>query len=145
MAELKTRPTNQSVAQFIRALPDERRRQECQTLLELMHKATGAEPKMWGSSIIGFGDYHYVYASGREADWFPIGFSPRKQNLTLYAMGGWEPQAALLEKLITGWNPIHRSAHYGHWAPGPTSATDWPDIAATFASWNTRRKLPAQT
>lgn len=99
MAELKTRPTNQSVAQFIRALPDERRRQECQTLLELMHKATGAEPKMWGSSIIGFGDYHYVYASGREADWFPIGFSPRKQNLTLYAMGGWEPQAALLEKL----------------------------------------------
>jgi hypothetical protein len=98
MAELKTRPTGQSVPQFIRALPDERR-QECQMLVELMRKATGAEPRMWGPSIVGFGDYHYVYESGREADWFPIGFSPRKQNLTLYAMGGWEPQAALLDKL----------------------------------------------
>ena len=56
--------------------------------MKIMKKATKAEPKMWGPSIIGFGDYHYVYESGREGDWFLAGFSPRSQNLTLYMMGG---------------------------------------------------------
>ncbi|MBL8058042.1 MAG: DUF1801 domain-containing protein [Anaerolineales bacterium] len=99
MAELKTKPTGQSVARFIQAQADERRRAECQTLVDLMRQATGAEPKLWGTAIVGFGDYHYTYKSGREGDWFPIGFSPRKQNLTLYAMGGWEAFAPLLAKL----------------------------------------------
>jgi hypothetical protein len=62
-----------------------------------MKKATNAEPKMWGTSIIGFGDYHYKYESGRENDWFLAGFSPRAQNLTLYMMGGLDPE--LLKKL----------------------------------------------
>ena len=62
-----------------------------------MKRATKAEPKMWGPSIIGFGDYHYKYASGRENDWFMMGFSPRVQNITLYAMGGFDPD--LLKKL----------------------------------------------
>jgi hypothetical protein len=67
--------------------------------LDIMRKATGAEPKMWGSSIVGFGAYHYRYANGREGDWFLTGFSPRKQNLTLYIMGGFEQHAELLKSL----------------------------------------------
>lgn len=98
MAEIKTKPTGASVQAFIAALDDERRR-DCEALLGLMREATGAEPRMWGSDIVGFGDYHYVYASGREGDWFPIGFSPRKQNLTLYVMGGFQPFGSLLGKL----------------------------------------------
>jgi hypothetical protein len=84
MAELKTKKTSQSVEAFIKKLPDERKRKDAFTILEMMKKITGDAPKMWGTSIIGFGDYHYKYASGREGDWFRIGFSPRKQNLTLY-------------------------------------------------------------
>ncbi len=99
MAELKTKATTQSVVKFLNSITDEQRRQDCFTLLEMLKKATGAEPKMWGSSIVGFGDYHYAYASGREADWFLAGFSPRKQNLTLYSMGGFMQYEALLEKL----------------------------------------------
>jgi hypothetical protein len=98
MAELKTKKTEASIAQFVDAL-DEQRREDVQTLLALMQAATGAEPKLWGSSIVGFGDYRYVYASGRQGDWFLTGFAPRKGNLTLYVLNGFPGQDELLEKL----------------------------------------------
>lgn len=88
MAELKTRLTRASVEKFLEGIKDEKKRQDCYQLLKIMKKATKAEPKMWGTSIIGFGDHHYVYESGREGDWFLAGFSPRSQNLTLYMLGG---------------------------------------------------------
>ncbi|MBI4789128.1 MAG: DUF1801 domain-containing protein [Chloroflexi bacterium] len=99
MAELKTKVNDASVAKFLNGIKDEQRRQDCFTVLEMMKKATRAEPKMWGSSIVGFGSYHYVYKSGREGDWFLVGFSPRKQNLTLYLNVGFEQFDALLNKL----------------------------------------------
>ena len=99
MAELKTKPSDESVEEFLRQVPDERKRQDCFTLLEMMRTASGMPPKLWGGSMVGFGDEHYRYASGREGDWFLIGFSPRKQNLTLYLMYGVEDQKELLEKL----------------------------------------------
>jgi Domain of unknown function (DU1801) len=99
MAELKTKKNEASVAEFLQAIPDEQKREDSLTILALMQKATKAEPKMWGSSIIGFGDYHYQYASGREGDWFQLGFSPRKQNLTLYLLSGLEAQRDSLAKL----------------------------------------------
>jgi hypothetical protein len=92
MAELKTKVTKASVEKFIEGIKDERKRQDCYGLLKIMKKATKAEPKMWGTSIIGFGDYHYTYASGREGEWFVAGFSPRAQNLTLYMMGGFDQE-----------------------------------------------------
>ena len=97
MAELKTKVTRASVEKFLEGIKDEKKREDCFQLLKIMKKATKAEPKMWGTSIIGFGDYHYVYASGREGDWFLTGFSPRAQNLTLYMMGGFD--ASTLKKL----------------------------------------------
>lgn len=97
MAELKTKVTKASVEKFLQGIRDEQKREECFQILKLMKRATKAEPKMWGPSIVGFGDHHYVYESGREGDWFMAGFSPRVQNLTLYAMGGFDPQ--LLKKL----------------------------------------------
>jgi hypothetical protein len=99
MAENKTKATAQEPREFVAALADEGRRRDCTTLLEMMRKATGAEPKMWGPSIVGFGDHHYKYESGREGDWFVAGFSPRKQNLTLYFMGGFDGYDALLKTL----------------------------------------------
>ncbi len=90
MAELKTRVNDQSVTAFLDKVTEDQRRQDCYTILEMMKKATGAEPKMWGDSIVGFGSYHYKYATGREADWLLMGFSPRKQNLTLYFTPGFE-------------------------------------------------------
>ena len=98
MAELKTKLTNASVDKFLKGVKDEQTRADCYQIIEMMNKATKAEPKMWGTSIIGFGNIHLKYESGRELDWFPIGFSPRKQNITLYLMGGLE-QAELLGKL----------------------------------------------
>jgi hypothetical protein len=97
MAELKTQVTKASVDKFLAGIKDEKKREDCYQILKLMKKATKAEPKMWGPSIIGFGDYHYKYASGRENDWFVAGFSPRVQNLTLYMMGGLDSE--LLKKL----------------------------------------------
>ena len=99
MAELKTKLNNRSVERFLNSVPDKQKRQDCFTLLKLMQQVTRAEPKMWGSSIVGFGSYHYAYASGREGDWFVAGFSPRKQNLTLYIMAGFEQYDTLLQKL----------------------------------------------
>ena len=99
MAELKTQPNEQSVEDFLNSVADGTKRQDSFTILDLMGQVTGSEPIMWGDSIIGFGSYHYKYASGREANWFLTGFSPRKRNLTLYIMSGFEGYDELLRKL----------------------------------------------
>jgi hypothetical protein len=99
MAEPKTRPTKASVAAFIKRLPDERTRADCLTLIAIMEKATGEKAVMWGPSIVGFGRYSLAYADGSEADWPITGFSPRKQDLTLYVLGGFDGRAALLKNL----------------------------------------------
>lgn len=100
MSELKTQVNDASVEDFINAVPDEKKRADGFVLLELFKKITGETPKMWGTSIIGFGQYHYKSAKSRqEGDWLLTGFSPRKQNLTLYIMHGLENQKDLLEKL----------------------------------------------
>ncbi len=84
MATQKTKPTPASVDDFVKAIADPKRREDCLTLIALMKKATKCEPKMWGLSIVGFGDHHYRYESGGEGDTFILGFSPRKDALTLY-------------------------------------------------------------
>ena len=99
MVELKTKLTDASVDKFLKAIKDEQTRADCYQIVEIMKNATKAEPKMWGTSIVGFGDYHYKYASGQENDWFLVGFSPRKQNLTLYLMGGFDENKDLLKSL----------------------------------------------
>lgn len=99
MAELKTKPHDADVEAFLAAVPDAQKRSDSLVLLDLFRTVTGAPAKMWGTAIVGFGDYHYAYASGREGDWFVTGFSPRKQNLTLYCIGSYEPHAALLARL----------------------------------------------
>jgi hypothetical protein len=99
-AELKTKKTKASVSKFLGALADEQVRKDCKTLVGLMQAATGAKAKMWGSSIVGFGDYRYKSpATGREGDWFTMGFAPRKGTLTLYLMSGVHSHEALLSKL----------------------------------------------
>lgn len=99
MAELKTKPTTDSVTKFIATVPDADRRSDCQAIAAMMAKVTKKEPKMWGSSIVGFDDYHYIGASGREVDWFIVGFSPRAKAISVYLLGGLEHQAELLAKL----------------------------------------------
>jgi hypothetical protein len=99
MAELKTKMNDASVADFLNKIPDEEKRRDCFEILKIMKQATRVEPKMWGASIVGFGSYHYKYASGREADWMLTGFSPRKQNITLYIMSGFGRYRELLKKL----------------------------------------------
>jgi len=99
VAELKTKPTKQSVADFLKKIPDAQRREDCFTVAKLMEEATGDEPKMWGPSIVGFGTFHYKYDSGREGDWLVIGFSPRKGDLTLYLMMGFEKHGELMKQL----------------------------------------------
>ncbi|MEX2540688.1 MAG: DUF1801 domain-containing protein [Trueperaceae bacterium] len=84
MTELKTKPTADSVNAFLARVEDDQRSQDCLELLDLLRDVTKEEPKMWGSSMVGFGSYHYRYASGHEGDTFLTGFSPRKRNLTLY-------------------------------------------------------------
>ena len=99
MAELKTKETKASVEKFLNAIPDEKRREDCFKILQLMKQVTKEEPKMWGTSIVGFGKYHYKSErSSQEGDWFITGFSPRKQNLTLYIMTGLRDNT-LLKKL----------------------------------------------
>jgi hypothetical protein len=99
VAEAKTKPTNQSVVSFIKKIPDPQTREDCFAIAKLMKEATRSEPRMWGSAIVGFGTQHYKYASGREGDWPLIGFSPRKQNLPLYIMSGFDSHTELLKKL----------------------------------------------
>ncbi len=87
MAENKTQKTKLSVEDFINSVEHEGKRKDAFEILEMMKTITKEEPRMWGTSIIGFGDLHYKYASGREGDWFKVGFSPRKANLSLYISG----------------------------------------------------------
>jgi hypothetical protein len=97
--ELKTQVNDASVEGFLNAVTDEQKRKDCFEILGLMAQVTKEEPKMWGASIVGFGSYHYKGASGREGDWMLTGFSPRKDNLTLYIMGGFGSHQDLLKKL----------------------------------------------
>jgi hypothetical protein len=99
MAEAKTKKTNASVAAFLKQVPDEETRADCFALVKLMKSVTRSEPKMWGPSIVGFGEYHYVYASGHEGDWPLTGFSPRKGSLSIYVMAGFDRYPALMKKL----------------------------------------------
>jgi hypothetical protein len=107
MAELKTHRTSASVDEFIDAIPHESVRQDCRTLTDLLRRVTGAEPEMWGDSIVGFGDYHYKYASGRENDWFYLGFAPRKRDLALYVVADMDRFDHLLQQLGK-----HRTSKY---------------------------------
>ena len=99
MAEQKTKPTEASVKEFLNQIADKERRDDCFTVAKIMEEITGHKPKMWGPSIVGFGTYRYKYASGREGDWPITGFSPRKKDLTLYMMVGFEKQTELMEQL----------------------------------------------
>ena len=99
MAQNKTVPTGASVAHYIHQIDNPQRKEDCITILELMKEATGEEPKMWGSSIVGFGSYHYKYESGREGDMILTGFSNRKQNITIYIMSGFKKYDDLLVKV----------------------------------------------
>jgi hypothetical protein len=99
MTNLKTKPTKKSVREFLNKIPDPVKRRDSLALLDIMRKAAKSEPAMWGESIVGFGSYHFTYESGREAHWFLTGFSPRKQDLTLYIMSGFEEFAPLMKKL----------------------------------------------
>lgn len=98
-AKLKTTVNDGDVLAFLEAVENEKRQLDSLVVLELMKKITGREPKMWGSSIVGFDQYHYKYDSGREGDFFKVGFSPRKQSLTLYIMPGFERYEELMEQL----------------------------------------------
>ena len=99
MAENKTKPNEKSIDDFLNQIDDDKKREDSITILNLLQKITKEKPVMWGDSLIGFGTYHYKYASGREGDYFLTGFSPRKQNLTIYIMPGLERYPELTEKL----------------------------------------------
>ena len=99
MSELKTKRNDGDVRGYLESVANKRRREDALVMLELMREITGEPPEMWGSSIVGFGSYHYRYASGREGDWPIIGFAPRKQSLTLYIMPGFDRYEALMAKL----------------------------------------------
>ena len=99
MSDMKTKPTEASVDAFIDAIDDERKRDDARAVAAMMADITGAPAKMWGSSIVGFGTYHYRYASGREGDFMEVGFAPRKRALTLYIMAGFSAYEELLAKL----------------------------------------------
>ena len=99
MAELKTKPTQASVKEFLNQIPDKERREDCFAVAKMMEEITGEKPKMWGPSIVGFGSYHYKYASGREGDWPVTAFSPRKKDRTLYILWGLDKHHELMEQL----------------------------------------------
>lgn len=99
MAENKTKPTNASVTAFIDAIEDARKRRDVKKVAAMMRKATGCRAKMWGPSIVGFGQYHYQYESGREGDFMITGFSPRKQALTVYIIPGFKHFESLMARL----------------------------------------------
>ena len=99
MAEQKTKPTGEDVEQFLNTIGDERMRQDSFTLLELMRQVSGTQPKLWVGNLVGFGEYHYRYASGHEGDAALVGFAPRKEAFSLYVLSGFEGQEQLLEQL----------------------------------------------
>lgn len=99
MAENKTKPTRASAATFLNGIDDRQKRTDAKKIATMMRKAADSPAKMWGTSIVGFGSYHYKYASGQEGDWMLTGFSPRKQYLTLYIMAGFKEFDGLMAKL----------------------------------------------
>lgn len=100
MAELKTKVTNKSVTTFVKTIEDDQKREDSIALLKIFKEATGLPPKLWGASIIGYGSYHYESTrSTQKGDWPLTGFSPRKQNLTIYIIPGFKEYGSLLEKL----------------------------------------------
>ena len=99
MSDVKTKVNDASVEEFLNAVAHPVKKADSFILLEMMTEVTGVAPKMWGGSIVGFDSYHYVYASGREGDWPIVGFSPRKQNISLYIMPGFANFDPLLKKL----------------------------------------------
>jgi len=99
MTELKTKVNDASVTKFLNSIEDETTKKDCLEIMKMMKQVTKEEPRMWGASIVGFGSYHYKGASGREGDWMLTGFSPRKQNLTIYIIAGFDKHAGLLKKL----------------------------------------------
>jgi len=99
MAEIKTQANNKDVVEFLNSVDNKNRRDDAFIILEIMKDITKEPPVMWGDSIIGFGNYHYKYKSGREGDWFLTGFSPRKQNLTIYIMPGFKNLSSQLDNL----------------------------------------------
>jgi hypothetical protein len=99
MSENKTRPTDQNVVDFLNKVEHKTRREDSFTLLEIMEEVTGEDAVMWGNSIVGFGSHHYKYESGREGDMPYIGFSPRKQSMTLYIMPGFDDYEEMLAEL----------------------------------------------
>jgi hypothetical protein len=99
MAELKTKQNRASVSAFLKSITDEQRREDAMAVAEMMRAVTRTEPKMWGTSIVGYGSQHYKYASGREGEWFRTGFSPRKDSLTIYITSSFEQYPDLMDKL----------------------------------------------
>jgi hypothetical protein len=99
VSDLKTKVNDASVSGFLEAIADEAKRHDSQELLEMMKKATGSQPRMWGTSIVGFGSYHYRYASGREGEFMLCGFSPRKASISIYIMPGFRNYDSQLNKL----------------------------------------------
>jgi Domain of unknown function (DU1801) len=99
MAELKTKANEANVQAFLETITDDQRHKDCLTIIELLHKITRAEAKMWGETIVGFGTSRLQYPDGREIDWMQVGFSPRKQNLTFYIRGSLETYGQLLQSL----------------------------------------------
>lgn len=99
MSELKTQRTDADVDAFLGAIETPQRQADCRQLVQLMQEVTGEAPAIWGTSIVGFGRYHYRYRSGREGAWFLTGFAPRKPNLTLYIMSGFDEYDGLMARL----------------------------------------------
>jgi len=99
MAKLKTQKNTASVKEYLDAVDDEQQKKDCQEIGRMMQSITGKKPRMWGTSIVGFGSYHYRYASGREGDWPLCGFSPRKQAMSLYIMSGFGDYEELMARL----------------------------------------------
>lgn len=99
MAELKTKQNDASIEAYLNAIDDPQRKMDCQKIHQMMQKVTGHEGSMWGDSIVGYGSYHYKYESGREGDWMQVGFSNRKQSISLYIMSGFGKYEKMLAKL----------------------------------------------
>lgn len=97
--KLKTRPNDSDIDKFLDSVDDEKRKEDSKKIFELMKKWTDEKPKMWGDSIVGFGEYHYRYESGREGDWFIVGFSPRKNYFSIYIVPYIEEQEKLMKDL----------------------------------------------
>ena len=110
MSEPKTKENDGDVLAFLNSVPDEQKRRDALQVMVMMQEVTGEEPRMWGDSIVGYGKYSYKYASGREGEWPLVGFSPRKQDLTLYIVSGFDNFDDLREKL--GKHKVGKSCLY---------------------------------